>query len=179
MFDEDYKEALLRVNKMLKNYRWALSSSGALKFYGLERDINDIDLFVKKEDMKDFSRQSGLEVKKVDKGDFNPYQAELKKNGIEVEMGSEIERDSGLFRFDEEMAGRVRCFELDGEKIPILSFEDSLVLKAFLDREKDWKDLRNLPKRSLNLNYVKRRMEKTGCPEDNYRKIKRIFGDSE
>ncbi len=94
---------------------WVVFAGAAAHCYGSKREITDIDILVKREDL---GKAKSL-FKNVDKEHFD------------VVAGSD------QIRLDDEMVKRTRHRPLFGVTVPVIPAEDNIILKAILQRGED------------------------------------------
>ena len=118
-----YRLSLVRERLDGVGVPWAVFAGAAAYCYGSTREITDIDILVRCEDLE--KAQTAI--------------SDADTRGIDVGCGSEIETEQGTcrFYFDDEMMGRVQQRYLFGVKVPIISVEDNIIFKAILQRGKD------------------------------------------
>jgi hypothetical protein len=102
---------------------WAIFAGAAASCYGSKREITDIDILVRCED---------LETAKTVLTDANAL-------GFDIGAGAKIKTNEGtcLFFLDDRMIEKLNWKTLLGNKVPVLSVEDNIVFKAILQRGKE------------------------------------------
>jgi hypothetical protein len=118
-------EVLLRIKSRLRQARisWAIFAGAAASCYGSKREITDIDILLKCEDLEEAKNAlKGISMERVDFG-----------------CGAEIDTPQGKcsFYLDDKMIERIRWRQLFGVRVPVMSVEDNIVLKAILQRGKE------------------------------------------
>lgn len=136
---------------------WAIFAGAAAHCYGSNREITDIDILVRCED---------LDRAKVALEDIDT-------TGFDVGCGAEIPTPQGTCSFflDQEMTERIRWKRLYGIRVPVMSVEDNIVLKAILQRgieegKHDVQDIRDMIKnQKIDRQYLQRRIKKCHSQE--------------
>lgn len=131
---------------------WALFAGAAAACYGSKRDVTDLDVLVKEEDLgkarEALNGVVGLDVAGC-----------LKLNGA-----------GGVYSFfmDEEMVERIKLKPLLSVNVPVVPVEDNILFKAILQRGEaenkfDVEDIRDMVNHEkIDAAYLKRRMKKYG-----------------
>ncbi len=131
---------------------WAIFAGAAVHCYGSKRQITDIDIFVRCEDL--------------DKAKASLEDADMA--GFDVGCGAEIPTPQGTCHFflDQEMTERRQWKQLYGVTVPVMSPEDNIVLKAILQRgieegKHDIQDIEDIMKnQKVDQQYLQRRIRK-------------------
>jgi hypothetical protein len=129
---------------------WVIFAGAAASCYGGTRKITDIDILVRSEDLD--NAKAALE--------------NIDARGFDVGGGGEIKTDLETCEFflDEEMIGRINWKQLFGVRVPIISVEDNIVLKAILQRgeelgKHDVEDIKSMmTHEKLDLEYIRKRI---------------------
>jgi hypothetical protein len=102
---------------------WIIFAGAAASCYGSKREITDIDLLVRCDDLE----KARTALKDID----------LK--GFDVGCGAEIRTAQGtcLFFLDDKMIQRASWRQLFDVVVPVMSVEDNIILKAILQRGED------------------------------------------
>ncbi len=131
---------------------WAVFAGAAAYCYGSKREITDIDIFVRCEDLqKAESALNGIDYE-----------------GFDVACGFEIETNQGTccFFLDDEMIERIKWKKLFGVTVPVISVEDNIIFKGILQRGEDEgkydiEDIRCMIKNEkVDLEYLENRIQK-------------------
>jgi hypothetical protein len=144
---------LLAVKERLESLRvpWVIFAGAAAYCYGSEREITDVDILVRCEDLeKTRAALVGLDFQSFDIG-----------------CGAEIKIAQSVYPFflDDEMMDRAEWKELFGVKVPVMSVEDNIVFKAILQRGEtegkfDVEDIKSMIKHTeIDLQYLRRRVQ--------------------
>jgi hypothetical protein len=131
---------------------WVVFAGAAASCYGSKRKITDIDILVRCEDLE----KARHALKSVD------------NKGFDIGGGAEIKTDQGtcLFFLDDEMIDRANWKQLFGVKVPVMSVEDNIVLKAILQRgeeqgKHDVEDIKSMiAHEKVDLRYLSKRIRK-------------------
>jgi nitrogen regulatory protein PII len=134
---------------------WAIFAGAAVACYGSSREITDIDILVRCEDLE----KARAALRQVD------------IEGFDVGCGAEITTDEGEYPFflDDEMVQRISWRELFGVNVPVMSVEDNIVLKAILQRGKeqgkhDVEDTKSMVNHeNVGVKYLEKRMRICGA----------------
>ncbi|MFB6145933.1 MAG: hypothetical protein ABEJ99_05530 [Candidatus Nanohaloarchaea archaeon] len=134
---------------ILDDYDWFIFSGVAVKLYGVEeRGFNDIDIAVKDSDIDDLAERLGVEV---EDRDFIKEGNRIQDRAFETDFkGIEIEATSGFNDERMQEGSFDKLFELSeekdflGETVKVEPFEELLVHKAKMARDKDIRDLESL-----------------------------------
>lgn len=134
---------------------WALFAGTAAACYGSGRDVTDLDILVKEEDLGK-AREALNGVVGLDVAGY------LKLNVV-----------GGIYFFfmDEEMVEQITLKPLFGMVVPVVPVEDNILFKAILQRGKaenkfDVEDIRDMVKHEkIDTAYLKRRMKKYRAEE--------------
>jgi predicted nucleotidyltransferase len=147
-------DALVKINHRLRQagIRWAIFAGAAAFCYGSEREITDVDILVRCED---------LEKAKT-------FLREVNTKGFDIVAGAEIKTNEGtcLFFLDDRMIEKLNSKKLFGVKVPVLSVEDNIVFKAILQRGKergkhDVEDIKAMiAHEKIDLEYLSERIRK-------------------
>jgi len=138
--------------------RWVIFAGAAAYCYGSKREVTDIDILVKLEDLDRAKAVKDMNIE-----------------GFDVVADLEIKTNQGSCRFfmDDEMIERTKRKLLFGVTVPVIPVEDNIVFKAILQRGEDQskhdiKDIQLMVKNEkINLEYLERRIRK-------YRAEKRV-----
>jgi len=118
-------DTLAKIKNRLRQagIRWAVFAGAAASCYGSKREITDIDILVRCED---------LEIAKT-------VLREVNVKGFDIVTGGEIKTSQGTcpFFLDDRMIERLNWKRLLGVSVPVLSVEDNIVFKAILQRGKE------------------------------------------
>lgn len=118
-------DTLAKIKNRLRQagIRWAVFAGAAASCYGSKREITDIDILVRCED---------LEIAKT-------VLRVVNMKGFDIVTGGEIKTSQGtcLFFLDDRMIERLNWKRLLGINVPVLSVEDNIVFKAILQRGKE------------------------------------------
>ena len=129
---------------------WVIFAGAAALCYGSNRQVTDIDILVRCEELQ--------KAEAVLVG--------VNLEGFDVVCGFDIETDGGTYPYflDEDMVNRRRVKELFGVRVPVISVEDNIVLKAILQRGKalgkfDIEDIKAmLETEKIDWRYLKKRI---------------------
>lgn len=145
---------LLAVKNKLQQagVEWVIFAGAAASCYGSEREITDIDILVRCDDLA----KSRTALKDIDLG------------GFDIGCGAEIRTAQGpcLFFLDDKMIERASWKQLFGVVVPVMSVEDNIILKAILQRgedkgKHDIEDIKSMiAHEKIDLQYLEERMEK-------------------
>jgi len=148
---------LAKIKYKLQNARvdWAIFAGAAASCYGSKREITDIDILVRCEDLE----KVRTALKNVD------------VEGFDVGCGANIETSEGVcpFFLDDEMVERINSKDLFGVVVPVMSVEDNIVLKAILQRgedkgKHDLEDIRFMAAyEKIDLEYLQKRVAKSNA----------------
>jgi predicted nucleotidyltransferase len=130
---------------------WAVFAGAASFCYGSQRIITDVDILLRSEDLE----RARAVLEDLDLARFD------------VGCGADMETEQGTcpFYLDDNMIGRRQWRELFGVKVPVISVEDNIVLKAILQRGQsegkyDLEDIRDmLTNQRIDLDYLKTRIQ--------------------
>ncbi|HYW00630.1 MAG TPA: nucleotidyltransferase [Candidatus Acidoferrum sp.] len=135
---------------------WAIFAGAAAHAYGSTRRITDIDILVKKDDMRKVESVLGLSISNM----------QTKVDSIDLVFEVGIKTKSKIMRFfmDEEMQKNLRYRRLYELEVPVVPLEDNIILKAALGRGSDQgkfdlQDIIDMKKNSINYEYLKRRIK--------------------
>ncbi len=135
---------------------WAVFAGAAAHAYGATRKITDIDILVKKSDMRKIESVLGLSIRNM----------QTKVDSIDLVFEVDIKTKSKIMRFfmDEEMQKRLRYRQLYELEVPVVPLEDNIILKAALGRGSDQgkfdlQDIIDMKNDSINYEYLKRRIK--------------------
>lgn len=145
---------LLAVKKKFQQagVEWVIFAGAAASCYGSKREITDIDILVRCEDLA----KARTALKDIDLG------------GFDIGCGAEIRTAQGpcLFFLDDKMIERASWRKLFGVVVPVMSVEDNIILKAILQRgedrgKHDIEDIKSMiAHEKIDLQYLEERMEK-------------------
>jgi len=157
---------------------WGLFAGAANVFYGVDHPVNDLDFFY---DLK--AEQKLLNALHS----FKPCKPFLQKkasmtskkfgfllNGFEIEFCADFSWSfAGKMSliFDSQMQARINWFDFENAKLPVLSAEDNIVLKAILQRGKEYnktdiEDVKGLLKNNnLDFEYIRQRAIKCNAEQ--------------
>jgi len=132
--------------------RWGVFAGAAAYCYGSRREVTDIDILVRVEDL----HEAKIALKNIN------------IDCIDVVANLEIQTNHGNFRFfmDDEMVERIRWKQLFGVSIPVIPVEDNIIFKAIAQREEDQRkhDLEDLrcmiENEEIDLKYLEKRIRK-------------------
>jgi predicted nucleotidyltransferase len=131
----------------LEGLEWCIFSGVAVRIYtGSDREFGDIDFLVPEEDMEEFADRVDADVKDrdivKDGKRVNDTALETVYNGIEIEAttGFPPERveDGSIRKLFEKSEER----EFMGRSVRVAPLEETMVVKARMDRPKDHRDIR-------------------------------------
>jgi len=131
---------------------WVIFAGAAASCYGSKREITDIDILVRCDDLA----KARTALKDIDLG------------GFDIGCGAEIRTAQGvcLFFLDDKMIERASWRKLFGVVVPVMSVEDNIILKAILQRgedkgKHDIEDIKSMiAHEKIDLQYLEERMEK-------------------
>ena len=130
---------------------WVIFAGAAACCYGSEREMTDIDILVRCEDLERArAALAGLDFQDFDVG-----------CGAEIKIAESV----CPFFLDDEMMDRAVWKELFGVKVPVMSVEDNIVFKAILQRGEtegkfDVEDIKSMVKHTeIDLQYLRRRVQ--------------------
>jgi len=145
-------EVLLKIKSRLRQARisWAVFAGAATSCYGSRREITDIDILVKSEDLE--KAKAALK--------------DVSMEGVDFGCGAEIDTPQSKcsFYLDDKMIERTNWRQLFGVRVPVMSVEDNIVLKAILQRgeEKGKHDIEDIETmvshQKLDLEYLAERI---------------------
>lgn len=148
------RSQLSAIKGRLENARvkWAIFAGAAAFCYGSEREITDIDILVRCEDLD----KAKAALRDID------------TTGFDLGCGADIPTPEGVCSFflDQEMVEKIQWKRLLGVTVPLMSPEDNIVLKAILQRgseqgKHDIQDIRDIiRKQKINEQYLHRRIKK-------------------
>ena len=132
---------------------WAIFAGAAAACYGSSRDITDIDVLVRCEDLE--------KVRAALK--------DVETEGFDIGSGADIETSEAVCSFflDDEMVARINWKNILGVTVPIMSVEDNIVFKAILQRgedrgKHDLEDIRSIvAHEKIDLVYLQKRVKKS------------------
>jgi hypothetical protein len=145
---------------------WALFGGAVVALYEQYRRIRDIDIITIDSALDDVANDLNIKVS------LDPYNQSFVQVGrIEIYGSLHILTSVGLhlFALDAEMISRREYMRLASIKVPILSREDHIVLKAILQRgsEMDKSDVQDILALScvgpLDIHYIQHRIELSGA----------------
>jgi len=131
---------------------WVIFAGAAASCYGSKREITDIDILVRCDDLA----KARTALKDIDLG------------GFDIGCGAEIRTAQGvcLFFLDDKMVERASWRQLFGVVVPVMSVEDNIILKAILQRGEDQgkhdiEDIKSMiAHEKIDLQYLEERMDK-------------------
>ena len=131
---------------------WVIFAGAAASCYGSKREITDIDILVRCDDLA----KARTALKDIDLG------------GFDIGCGAEIRTAQGvcLFFLDDKMIERASWRQLFGVVVPVMSVEDNIILKAILQRgedkgKHDIEDIKSMiAHEKIDLQYLEERMDK-------------------
>jgi len=131
---------------------WVIFAGAAASCYGSKREITDIDILVRCDDLA----KARTALKDIDLG------------GFDIGCGAEIRTAQGvcLFFLDDKMVERASWRQLFGVVVPVMSMEDNIILKAILQRgedngKHDIEDIKSMiAHEKIDLQYLEERMDK-------------------
>ena len=134
---------------------WAIFAGTAAACYGSSREITDIDVLLRCEDLK----KARAALKDVD------------TEGFDIGCGADIKTSEGVCSFflDDEMVARTNWKDILGVTVPIMSAEDNIVFKAILQRgeekgKHDLEDIRSMAAHEkIDLVYLQKRIKKSNA----------------
>ena len=135
--------------------KWAIFAGAAACCYGSKREVTDIDILVKYEDLdKAKSALKDIHLEWIDIG----Y----------AHAGNEIRTEQGtcLFFLDDKMIKRIQSKKFSGVTVPVISVEDNIVFKAILQRgeeqgKHDIEDVIYMMKNEkIDFEYLEKRIQK-------------------
>ena len=137
------------------NIVWAIFAGAASQAYGSTRKITDIDILVKKNDMKQIESTLGVE--------FHDNQASLGSIHLVSEVSCTKYGKTMRFFMDEKMEKRLAYKLLCGLEVPIMPLEDNIILKAVLSRgldqgKYDLQDIVDMRENAIDHEYLKKRI---------------------
>jgi hypothetical protein len=132
--------------------KWVIFAGVAAYCYGSNREITDIDILVKCEDLT----KARIALKGVG------------IEGFDIVCSAEIKIDDEIYPFflDSEMIERINWKQLFGIRVPIISVEDNIVLKAILQRgeEQGKHDVEDIcfmiAHEQIDMEYLRKRIRK-------------------
>jgi hypothetical protein len=143
---------LAKIKSRLQQERveWAIFAGAAASCYGSRREITDIDILVRCEDLE----KARAALKDVDTECFD------------IGCGTHIETSEGVCSFflDDKMVARINLKDIFGVRVPVMSVEDNIVLKAILQRgeeekKHDLQDIRYMAAHEkIDLAYLRKRV---------------------
>jgi len=154
---DSFTNQLIRLKTKLDrmNIPWAIFAGAASQAYGSTREITDIDILVKRNDMKKIESTLGIE--------FHNNQASLDSAHLVSEVSCTKHGRTMRFYMDEEMEKRLAHKPLRGVEVPIIPLEDNIILKAVLGRgldqgKYDLQDITDMRKNAIDHEYLKERI---------------------
>jgi predicted nucleotidyltransferase len=137
------------------NIVWAIFAGAAARVYGSTREITDIDILVKKNDMNKIESTLGIE--------FHNNQASVGSVHLVSEVSCTKHGRTMRFFMDEEMEKRLAYKLLCGVEVSIIPLEDNIILKAVLSRgldqgKYDLQDIADMRKNVIDHEYLKKRI---------------------
>lgn len=157
--------ALMQVRRSLdrEHVAWALFGSVIVAVYDPNRRVHDVDILVPDSALHHVANKLDTTV------NVGPHdQPLIQVAGIEIYGALHIQTNVGLhvFTLDEEMISRREYVHIDSTKVPTISREDHIVLKAILQRgpglgKLDIQDILTLSRLGpLDTQYIQRRIER-------------------
>jgi len=135
---------------------WAVFAGAAAHAYGSTRKITDIDILVKKNDMRKVESVLGLSIRNM----------QTSVDSIDRVFEVYFKAKNKIMRFfmDEEMQERLRYRRLYELEVPVVPLEDNIILKAALGRGSDQgkfdlQDILDMKKNSIDYEYLKMRIK--------------------
>ncbi len=130
---------------------WVVFAGAAAYCYGSEREITDVDILVRCEELE--KARAAL--------------ASVDFQGFDLGCGAEIEvaQSACPFFLDDEMMEKAEWKMLFNVKVPVISVEDNIVFKAILQRGEDEgkfdvEDIKSMIEQTeVDLQYLKRRIQ--------------------
>jgi hypothetical protein len=134
---------------------WAVFAGAAATSYGSMREITDIDILVRCEDLE----KARASLKDVG------------TEGFDIGCGADIVTSEGVCSFflDDEMVARINWKDILGVRVPVMSVEDNIVFKAILQRREDrgkhdLEDIRSMAAHEkIDLVYLQKRLNKSNA----------------
>ncbi len=134
---------------------WALFAGAVASCYSSKRDVTDLDVLVKEEDLGK-TREALKSIV-----------------GLDVAGCLKLNVAGGVYSFlmDEEMVERIKLKPLFSVNVPVVPVEDNILFKAILQRGEaenkfDVEDIRDMVNhKKIDAAYLKRRMKKYGAEE--------------
>lgn len=159
--------------------RWAVWTGFGAYAYGSKRKPTDIDIGIMKEDASKLNRVLGkLGVKGLHwerKNIFSLFRVGFNLEGKEIDICGDGKISVGgkeyKFVVNGEMFRNVRIKEIEGIKVPVISPEDIILLKAICQRGKeqgkfDIEDIKSiLAHQKIDYAYIEKRAELCGAKE--------------
>lgn len=152
--DRISSDILAQIKKRLRQtgIRWAIFAGAAASCYGSKREITDIDILVRYED---------VEIAKT-------ALREVNMKGFDIVTVRNIKTSQGTCQFllDDRMIERLNRKRLLGINVPVLSVEDNIVFKAILQRgqecgKHDLEDIEAMVShQKIDLEYLAERVRK-------------------
>jgi hypothetical protein len=150
--DQIIRDRLLALSDKLNvaTVAWAVFAGAAACCYGSKRDLTDIDILVRGNDLeKAKAALKGLEE-------------------VDVVADLELKTNSGTYKFfmDDEMMGRIERRPLLGVQIPIIPVEDNILFKAILQRggemgKHDIDDIKDMLRNErIDIQYLEKRIQR-------------------
>jgi len=130
--------------------QWAVFAGAAAYCYGSKREVTDIDILVKGEDLEK-ARKALKDVDGVD---------------VVADLKIKVDNDTCLFFMDDEMEEKIQRRKLFDVEVPVIPVEDNIIFKAILQRTEkqgkhDIEDIQCMIKNErIDVEYLKRRMLK-------------------
>jgi hypothetical protein len=134
---------------------WTIFAGAAAACYGSHREITDIDVLVRCEELE----KARAALKDVD------------TEGFDIGCGADIETSEGVCSFflDDEMVAKINWKDILGVTVPVMSVEDNIVFKAILQRgedkgKHDLEDIRSMAAHEkIDLVYLVKRVKKSNA----------------
>ena len=140
------EEVINMLLEKLKGLRWFIISGFAVEIYTHgKRKSGDIDLAVHEEDLEEFSKRVGTNIKernfKKEGYSVQDLAIEFKKNGKEIEVTGGYPRKRVIEGTFNKLFNKKIKMRYENCDLWVCPIEELMVLKASLGREKDFNDL--------------------------------------
>ena len=171
--EEALRKALLRVRERLRGLGidWAIFAGAASYLYGARREITDIDIMVREENMPTVSEALGAEATWLEGPSGSVLGGSVDDIDLIGGMRIVVGEEAYEFFMDDEMARKVRTMALEGIEVPVLSPEDNVVFKGIMQRgegegKRDVQDVAEiLNNQPIDPEYLMRRAGLCGAEE--------------